>query len=275
MKILKKNIIALILVVCTILAVGCGKSNSASDSGAASDKKEVKQEAPVTLTISAAASLKDALGEIKELYSKDKANVTLTYNFGASGSLQQQIEQGAPADIFISAGAKQMDALKKKSLLVDDTMKNLLQNEVVLIVPKDNSTIKDFNDLAGDAVKKVALGEPKSVPAGQYAEETLTSLKILDKVKVKTTYGNDVKQVLAWVESGNADAGIVYATDAKISKNVKVVANAPDKSHSPVIYPEAVIKGSKNQEAAKAFLKYLSEDKAIKVFEKYGFTVVK
>lgn len=234
--------------------------------------KQQKTE-PVTLNLSAAASLKDSLDEVKQLYSTDKSNITLTINYGSSGTLQQQIEQGADVDVFISAAAKQMDALQNKDLIVKDSRKNLLLNDIVLVVPKNNITIKSFDDLITDKVKKIALGEPKSVPVGQYAEQVFTKQGILDKIKTKATYGNDVKQVLSWVETGNADAGIVYITDAKVSSKVQVVASAPADSHDPVVYPAAIIKSSKKVDAANDFMKFLTSDKAKAVFEKYGFKV--
>jgi molybdate transport system substrate-binding protein len=210
--------------------------------------------------------------EIKKLYTAEKSNVTIVYNFGASGSLQQQIEQGAPADIFLSAAPKQMDALDAKSLILKDTRVNLLENKVALIIPKDGTGITDFKDVTSDKIKKLALGEPKSVPVGQYSEEVFTKLGILDAVKPKAVYAKDVKEVLTWVESGNADAGIVYSTDAKASTKIKVVAEAPTGSHSPILYPAAVIKDSKNLEAAKDFMKFISSAKCKAVYEKYGFT---
>lgn len=232
-----------------------------------------KEEKPVSvnLNISVAASLKDSMNEIKQLYETENKGNTLTINYGSSGTLQQQIEQGADVDIFISAAAKQMDTLAAKDLIVKDTRKDLLQNDVVLIVSKNNSIITNFNDLTTDKTKKLALGEPKAVPAGQYAEEVFTKLGMLDKVKGKAVYAKDVKEVLTWVETENADAGVVYATDAKVSDKVKVVATAPSDSHSPVIYPAAVIKASKRVDASKNFMKFLSESKAKAVFEKYSF----
>lgn len=252
------------------LMVSCGQRSTEQNKSLES-LKEVK---PVTLTISAAASVKDAMEEVKTAYSKEKSNVTITYNFGGSGSLQQQIEQGAEVDVFISAATKQMDALKDKGLIMEDTSKNFLENKVVLVVPRDSHAVTDFNDLSTDKVKKIGLGEPKSVPVGQYTEEVLTKLKILDSIKAKVVYGKDVKEVLTWVETGNADAGIVYETDAKISDKVKVVAKAPEGSHKPVYYPAAVIKASKNSDDAKAFINYLFSSKAKPVFEKYGFAFI-
>lgn len=234
-----------------------------------------EEEKPVSLTISAAASLKDAMEEIKQQYGKEKPNVTITYNFGSSGSLQQQIEQGAPVDIFRSAAAKQMNALKERNLIIEETNKNLLENKVVLIAPKDSTLLKEFTDLADDRVKKIALGEPKSVPVGQYSEEILISMKIKEKVQPKAVFARDVREVLTWVETGNADAGIVYETDAKVSDKVKVVASAPENSHKPVVYPVAVIKSSQNIDAAKEFLQFISGDKGKAVFEKFGFHMTK
>jgi len=227
---------------------------------------------PVNLTISAASSLTDVMNEISTMYKKKAPNVTIAYNFGASGALQTQIEQGAPADIFMSAAVKQMDALSKDGLVVEETRKDLLENEVVLIVPKNSTKgIKSFDDVITDKVSKIALGEPKAVPVGQYSEDIFTSLKTLDKVKAKAVYGSDVRQVLTWVASGEVDCGIVYSTDAKTSKDVTVIAQAPANSHKPVTYPVAVIKSSKNQDASKSFLDFLSTKEATAVFEKYGF----
>jgi len=228
----------------------------------------------VNLTVSAAASLKDVMEEIKEIYEKENLNITLTYNFGSSGSLQKQIEQGAEVDVFISAATKQMDELEDKGLIIEDTRKGFLENKIVLIVPLESSEITDFKDLLEDNVKKIGIGEPKSVPAGQYGEEALTNLNIIDSLNSKFVYAKDVKEVLMWAETGNIDAGLVYETDAKASNKVKVVARAPEGSHRPIYYPAAVIKESKNQEAAKDFVNYLYSSKAKPIFEKYGFIFI-
>jgi len=227
----------------------------------------------ITLTISAAASLTEVMGEIKTLYKVENPNVTLNYNFASSGILQKQIEQGADVDLFFSAGTKQMVALQEKDLLINDSYINLVENSVVLIV-KDDSTldISDFKDAVDDKIKKIALGEPKTVPVGQYSEEVFISLNILEKVKPKAVYAKDVKEVLTWVETGNVDVGVVYGTDAKASEKVKVVATAGnDLYKTPVVYPASVIKASKNVEDAMTFLNFLSSDKAKEVFIKYGF----
>ena len=196
------------------------------------------------------------------------------YNFGSSGALQTQIEQGAPADIFISAAQKQMNALDEKGLIDKDSRKDLLENKVVLIVPKDSDlTLSDFSELASDKISKIALGEPKAVPVGQYSEEIFKNLNILDEMKAKAVYASDVRQVLGWVETGEVDCGIVYATDAAISDKVRVLAEAPNDTHKPVIYPASILKESKNPDVAKDFLAYLSTDEVKNIFTKYGFDV--
>jgi molybdate transport system substrate-binding protein len=234
----------------------------------AADKTEI--------TISAAASLKDAFLDIQKLYENDKPGEKLILNFGASGSLQQQIENGAPVDIFISAAAKQVDDLQKKGLLLDGSRVTLVENSVVLIVPGDSKLKGDFNLLASDSVKKIALGETASVPVGQYSLEIFDSMKIREKVLPKAVFAKDVREVLTWVETGNVDAGIVYKTDALISKGkIIVLASAPAGSHKPVIYPAAIIKDSKHAVEAKDFISYLKSKTGTEIFVKYGFVPVK
>jgi len=224
-----------------------------------------------SLLISAAASLKEVLVEIQPLYQQSQPNVNISYNFGSSGTLQQQIEQGAPTDIFISAAKKQVDTLEQKGLLVTGSRNIIAKNRLVLIVPKNAVGINSFYSLKDAKVKKIAIGEPRSVPAGQYAQQVLEKLKIWSEIKSKLVFANNVRQVLASVESGNADAGLVYITDAKISDKVKVVVTADEKYHSPIIYPLAVVKRSKNVDAAKEFSQFLSSNQAKTVFKKYGF----
>lgn len=246
----------LAIICAALLITGCGGS----------------EQKPVEIHVSAAASLTNVMNELAELYGKDNPNVKIIFNFGSSGALQQAIENGGDTDLFYSAAQKQMNALDEKGELAEGTRKDLLRNEVVLIVPADsNKGITSYDDVASDKVEKIALGEPKGVPVGQYSEEIFTALNILDAVKAKAVYGSDVRQVLAWTESGEVDCGVVYATDAAISDKVKVICAAPEGTHKPVIYPAAVIKSSKNLDAAKKFLDFTSSDVAKKVFAKYGF----
>lgn len=226
------------------------------------------------IIVSAAISLKDALDEVTHLWEAVNPNVSIKTNYGASGTLELQIEQGAPVDVYISAAPKQMDALESKGLLLEGTRRDLLRNEVVLIVPQGSTLgIKTFQDLLKPDVKKVALGEPVVVPAGKYAQEVLTHLGIYDQVNAKAVLAKDVRQVLTYVETGDVDAGIVYTTDALSSNKVKIVAKAPGDSHEPVIYPVAVVKTTERPGPAKAFEDFLSGPQARAVFQKYGFTL--
>lgn len=259
---MSKKILAymLVMIIVMLSVAGCGGGDKA--------KTELKGE----IFVSAAASLTDAMKELAVIYQKQNSNAKITFNFGSSGALQAQIQQGAPADVFVSAAQKQMNALEEKDLVQKDTRKDLLVNKVVLITAKDkNSEIKNFQDVI--KAKHIALGEPKGVPVGQYSEQIFTKLNMLDDVKGKAVYGSDVRQVLAWVENGEAEVGVVYATDAAVSKKVQVICTAPAESHKPVIYPAAVLKNSKNPVVAQDFLAFLSSKEAGEVFKKYGFEV--
>lgn len=229
---------------------------------------------PTPLLVSAAASLTDALKEINTLYITQNPNVTISNNFASSGTLQAQIQNGAPVDIFISAASAQMDNLQKAQLIVDDTRKNLLKNNIVLVVPIDSIVgLSDFKDLVSDKVNRVAMGDPKSVPAGIYAQQLFEQLGIASQLQPKLIFGGDVRQVLTYVESGNVDAGIVYSTDAKISSKVKIVATAPENINAKIVYPVAVIKASKNIAAAREYEDFLFGSQAKAIFEKYGFSM--
>ncbi|MGO9591007.1 MAG: molybdate ABC transporter substrate-binding protein [Candidatus Acidiferrales bacterium] len=226
------------------------------------------------LTVSAAISLKDALDAIKQAYTSQAPGLSIAMNYGASGTLQLQIEQGAPVDVYISAAPKQIDTLEAKGMLLEGTRRDLLRNGIVLIVPEGSTLgISNFQDLLKPEVKRVALGEPVTVPAGKYAQEVLTHLGIYDQVNAKAVLAKDVRQVLTYVETGDVDAGIVYTTDALSSSKVRIVAKAPANSHKPVIYPVAVIKTTKNPAAAKAFEDFLSSSQGRAIFEKYGFSL--
>jgi molybdate transport system substrate-binding protein len=223
------------------------------------------------LTVSAAASLMDALNAIDRDFQRAHPDIEITPNFGASGTLQLQIEQGAPADVFVSAAQQQMDALAAKNLLLAGTRVNVLQNELVLIAPANSKTVSGFNDLRSPNVHVIAVGDPRSVPAGAYAQQVLTAMHLYDALKPKMTLGTDVRQVLAAVETGSAEAGLVYATDAAITSKVRVVADAPAGTHQPIIYPAAVLRASMNPEAARTYVNYLASPAARALFAKYGF----
>ncbi len=226
----------------------------------------------ITLTISAAASLQEAIVETEAAYNRDHAGADFRNNFGSSGILAREIEQGAPVDLFLSAAAKPMDDLQAAGLIAPETRQNLLRNSLVLIAPRD-SPLRDFDGLADKSVRMVALGDPATVPAGQYGKQALTALHLFDKLKAKLVLAKDVRQVLTYVETGNADAGLVYATDAQASSKVRIVSVAPESSHDAIVYPAAVIKASRNSEEARRFVEFLSTPAAKAIFSKHGFTI--
>ena len=267
---MKKKFVFSTVVILTlsILMVSCRTQKDTSSS----QEENSTTESPVELNISAAASLKEAMADIQSEFKKVKPNVTLTVNFGASGSLQQQIEQGAPCDIFISAGQSQMKSLDEKSLLLENTKKDLVKNDLVLVGPKD-TTLTSLSDLSSDKVKNIAVGEPKSVPAGKYADEVFTNLGIKDSISSKLVFAKDVKKVLAWTTSGNTEVGFVYKSDALSSKGLKIIETMADDKHSPITYPIGVLKASKNPDVAKAFEDFLFTDTCKKIFEKYGYGI--
>jgi len=250
-------------------SIGCAQPTATSSTNSAPDT--ASDAALVELTISVAASVQDAMKDVQAAYAEEVPNVTITYNFGSSGSLAQQIAQGAPTDVFLSASQKWMDDLEEKGEIVADSRQDLLQNAMVLIVPQDQTGIADFKDVETAAVTKVAIGEPESVPAGRYAKEVLTSLNLFESIQPKLVFGKDVRQVLAYVATGNVDAGLVYATDAQVSDQVKVIATAPADTHSPIVYPVAVVQDSDEAAAAQAFVDFLTSDAAAAIFQGYGF----
>ncbi len=268
MKIKKLTTICLLTsMIGGLMLTGCGTSSAVDNN--TGDESINKTE----IIIAAAASLKEATEEIETIFEKEYENIDLVFTYGGSGSLQQQIEQGSPTDVFISAGSKQMDALDSEGLLLDGTKEDLLTNKVVLITSNDTD-LTSFEDLNSDKVTQIGFGEPSSVPVGQYTEQVLESLGILDSINSsgKVVYAKDVKEVLTWVETGNVDAGVVYETDAKASDTVNIVCEAPENSHEDIIYPVAVIKDSENADKAKEFISFLNTDEAKSIFKSYGFT---
>jgi molybdate transport system substrate-binding protein len=212
--------------------------------------------------------------QLAPMFEREQPAVRLNFNFGGSGTLAQQIERGAPADVFVSAAAKPMDTLAAKGLVVTGTRRDLLRNRLVLIVPKGNPRPNSFAELAGSGVKLIALGDPAGVPAGDYGRQALEAMHLWEAVQSKLVLAKDVRQVLSYVETANADAGIVYATDAGKSNAVRVAATAPEDTHRPVVYPAAVIQGSKHADAARAFVEFLAGKAARDLYTRLGFTPV-
>lgn len=220
---------------------------------------------PATLTASVAASLHPAITEAAARFTQAK----VICNFGASGSLARQIVNGAPADVFVSAGPKPMDDLAARGLLLPDTRRDLLRNEMVLVTAR--ADVACFDSLSGPQVKHIALGEPNSVPAGDYGRQVLTALQLWERLQPKLVFAQDARQVLTHVASGNADAGIVYTTDARIEPKVRIACAAPPGTHDPVVYPMAVLTSTRNAASARAFAEFLAGPEARAIFAAHGF----
>lgn len=219
-----------------------------------------------TLTVSAAASLQGAFQEIAQA-----RGLKVNFNFAGSGALQKQIEQGAPADVFASAGTVQMDALQGKSLIDVLSRRDFAANELLLIAPT-NSALTDPATLTQPAYKRIAVGNPKTVPAGFYAQQSLQALHLWDKLQPKIVPGTDVRQVLDYVVRGEADAGFVYKSDVIGSETkLKVAATLPASSHDPILYPIAIVSASSHREEARKFLETVTGEEGQKILQKHGF----
>jgi len=230
-----------------------------------------------SLTVFAAASMKNALDDINAAYTA-KTGVKITASYAASSALAKQIEGGAPADVFISADLDWMDYVAKKNLIKADTRSNLLGNRIVLVAPKDKAKPVeitqgfDLGALVGDG--KLAMGAVESVPAGKYGKAALEKLGAWKGVEAKVAGAESVRAALAFVSRGEAPYGIVYQTDAAADKGVAIVGTFPADSHPPIIYPVAILSDSKNADA-KAYLDFLKSAKAEPFFKAEGFTILK
>jgi molybdate transport system substrate-binding protein len=227
----------------------------------------------VTVTIFAAASLTDSLKQIAADYKKTSSD-KVVFNFAASGTLARQIEAGAPADIFFSADEAKADALEKKGLLVSGSRKSLLGNSLVIVTTPEAAAIHSSAELTNAAIQHIALGDVKIVPAGTYAKSYLEKTGVWPAVECKIIPCENVRAVLAAVESGNVDAGIVYKTDAAISKKVKVAYEVPAADAPKISYPLALLKDAPQTDAAKKFIAYLDSNAAKTVFKHFGFIVL-
>ena len=228
----------------------------------------------VTVTVAAAASLQEAVTELDSLYAVEHPNVAVRATFGASGAVRQQIEQGAPVDVFISASDRHVDALHRAGLVDARSRRAFAGNVLVLIVPAaSGANVRGFGDLASPAVRRVAVGAAASVPAGEYAEQVLRSLGIAEAVAAKAVYAQNVRQVLSYVERGEVDAGIVYRTDVRASRRVRVAAEAPPATHAPVTYPLVLVSRRPHPEEARAYAAFLLGPRGREVLMRRGFTV--
>ena len=276
MKSMKKYLFVAVLVL--IVAVGIGSCAAGwFDFGSSGSGNSTNDNVSGEINLAAAASLKNVYDEkLIPMFEKQHPGVKVVPTYASSGDLQTQIENGLKADIFMSAANKQMNKLADEGFVDNKTNKQFLENKVVLIVPANStSNISSFDDLK-NVSGHIAIGDPESVPAGQYAKEVLTNLGTWDSVQSKLSLGTDVTAVLNQVAQGSADCGIVYSTDAKSNKDVKVVCEAPAGSlNTSVIYPVAELKNTTNKAGADAFMDFLQTKEAKDVFVEYGFTIHK
>lgn len=220
----------------------------------------------------AAASTTNAMDEIRQQFTKE-TGIEVRASYAASSTLAQQVIHGAEADVFVSADQKWADFLGTRGLIAQ--RRNLLGNRLVIVVPNESSLrLTKVEDLTTASIEHLALGDPQSVPAGRYAKQALTKLGIWEQVKGKVVAAEDVRHALTFVETGNAQAGIVYSTDAAISKKVKTVVEVPGDLTEPIRYPIALLAHGKDRAEAQSFYRYLASPAAAKVFQKYGFVVL-
>ena len=229
--------------------------------------------AAAEITVFAASSLTDVLTQIGTAYGKSSGN-SVVFNFAASNTLAQQIKAGAPADLFFSADEAKMDLLEKEKLIVPGTRKDLLGNSLVIITPTPGLKISEPGDLRKAAIKHFSIGDPAAVPAGIYAKAWLEKKGLWDTLQPKLVPAENVRAALAVVESGNAEAGIVYKTDAAISNKIQIALEIPADDGPKITYPAALLTDSRQKDAARKFLTHLSTPEAKQAFEKSGFTVI-
>ncbi len=255
-----------VLALLLLFMPGCwtGADNEKAFPGNERDNSEIE------LVISAAVSVRDPVEEIGGMFEEKRESISLEYNFASSGVLQNQVERGAPADVYISAGVHHMEKLEEKHLIFESTRIDLLKNELVLITPLENRTVYGFSDLVKEDVAEIAIGIPDTVPAGAYAQELLNYLEIWEELEHKLVFARSVQQAAAYVQTGNADAGIVFRTDVKADE-VDVRASAPPGSHRVPLYQAAVVNNTENKEEAEKFLSFLQGERAGEVFTSYGF----
>ncbi|SHI59013.1 molybdate transport system substrate-binding protein [Dethiosulfatibacter aminovorans DSM 17477] len=234
------------------------------------ESADVALEPEKEIMVSAAASLTEAVTEISENF-QEETGIEVVLNFSSSGSLQKQIEEGAPADIFLSASKSKMDKLEEKDLIDAESRKDYLNNHLVLIVSEEyKDEIKSIEDLLESGLK-LSVGEPESVPAGKYAKQSLEYYDMWDKLAGQMVYAKTVKQVAQYVESGDSPAGIVYMTDTTLLKHSYVNKVFDDESHTPIVYPLAIIRDSKNKDMAEEYIEYLQNGESRSIFVKYNF----
>jgi molybdate transport system substrate-binding protein len=230
---------------------------------------------PRSIVVAAAVSLENAFGEIAQRYAS-RTGTEVDFSFGSSGELAKQIVAGAPVDAFASAGEREMNELQAQGLIVATSRADFAGNSLVLVVPADSKLgLASFAQLAQPQVKRIAMGNPKTVPAGLYAQESLRSLQLWPKLEARLIFAENVRQALDYVMRDEVNAGIVYSTDVPIARGkVKIAAEAPAGTYGPVLYPIAVVKGCSHPEAARSFVSLVLSQEGKNIIEKYGFRSV-
>lgn len=225
------------------------------------------------LTLSVAISMREVIQELGRTFKAARPGVVLHYNFGASGDLQKQIEAGAPVDLFVSAAQRQMDELESQGLIVASSRRAFARNVLTVIKPADSRVdISKAMDLAEPRVGRIVIGNPRTVPVGQYAEESLRAQGLWERVRPKLVFAENVRQALEYVARGEVEAGFVYTTDAATQKSaVKEAFRPPEDTYRPVTYPAAVVAASKQAALARAFLELLTSQEGQAVLARLGF----
>ncbi len=232
------------------------------------------QNGQTQITVAAAASLSDAFTEVGKSFEANHGAIAVDFNFAASGTLQRQIERGAPADVFASAANQQMDELKEQDLLLAGSRQRFARNQIVVVVAgHTNSDIDELTDLASNDIQRIAIGNPATVPAGAYGQAALASVNLYQSLsdREKLVFGENVRQVLTYVEKGNAPVGIVYATDATITPNLEVAVRISPQRSGDIEYPIAIVKQSQNPEAAQTFIDFVTSSQGQEILQSYGF----
>ncbi len=274
---MRKELIVLLVLLSVFLAIGCTDNGKDVKETANETGTPVTAETPAAgesekLMVSAAASLTDAFTDIADKYEEENKGTDVSLNFGSSGNLRTQIEGGAPVDVFASADESQMNKLANESLIDNSTREDFAQNSLVLIIPANSTlNIKSLEDLTNSKVEKIAVGNPDTVPVGNYTRTALTEVGLWNQTESKMIFGEDVKQVLTYVERGEVDAGFVYMTDAKVAdpETIEVVTNVS--VSTPITYPIAVISSSENKEEAQKFVDFVDGAEGQEILNKYGF----
>ncbi len=275
---MKKELIVLLVLLGVFLAIGCtdnGNEATNNKSTPVPSETPVSGQKPETITVSAASSLTGAFTDMESKFETENPNIDVNFNFGSSGNLRKQIEGGAPADVFASADQKNMDTLANETLIDNSSRENFVKNSLVLIVPANSTlNITGVKDLTNPEVKKISIGNPDTVPVGNYTRTAMTEAGLWSQLENKAVLAEDVKQALTYVERGEVDAGFVYMSDAMTAEpgTMKIVTNVS--VSTPVKYPIAIVSSSEHKKDAQEFIDYVTGKEGQETLEKYGFTAL-